>query len=147
MMTTVSLVQSFNAQIRIVPGPFSCLVLAEPLHINFDDLEFEGELGTGATAVVYKGRWKSRGLKVAIKHVYAKFKYNEVSPVMLSTCILIYIPIKCLFIHLQVKILSSLDHHNVVQFYGAVMKGTNNYIVTGWCDSIKLLCKVNNTTI
>ena len=35
--------------------------------INFDDLELGEQLGEGGFARVYRGRWKSRDMTVAIK--------------------------------------------------------------------------------
>ena len=46
--------------------------------INFSDLEFGDQLGEGAFGVVYRGRWKSRHMDVAIKRVPGKINKTEV---------------------------------------------------------------------
>ena len=48
------------------------------VEIETSDLEFEKKVGEGQTGTVYKGRWKSRGLDVAIKTTGA-LKKTEVS--------------------------------------------------------------------
>ena len=47
--------------------------------ISFSDLEFEDEQGKGRLGAVYKGYYKSRNMKVAIKRVPSKIHKGEVS--------------------------------------------------------------------
>jgi serine/threonine protein kinase len=47
--------------------------------ISYSDLEFGETVGGGAFGTVYKGRWKSRGLEVAIKRATNVVKKEEVS--------------------------------------------------------------------
>ena len=48
------------------------------MRIEPSDLEFGGQVGSGGCAKVYKGRWKSQGLVVAIKTVSSDFREEEV---------------------------------------------------------------------
>ena len=47
--------------------------------ISYSDLEFGGKVGSGAFGTVFKGRWKSKGLDVAIKRLQNRIRKEEVS--------------------------------------------------------------------
>ena len=46
--------------------------------IEYSDLVFEDRVGVGRFATVYKGRWKSRGVTVAIKTSAQEISSSEV---------------------------------------------------------------------
>ena len=46
---------------------------------GFSDLEFGEKVGSGGFGTVFKGRWKSKGLEVAIKRLQTHIRKEEVS--------------------------------------------------------------------
>ena len=50
--------------------------------IEFSDLNFGEELGSGASGTVYQGWWLSRNTKVAIKRVVGRINRKEVSTIV-----------------------------------------------------------------
>ena len=47
--------------------------------ISFSDLEFGEKVGSGGFGTVFKGRWKSKGMDVAIKRLQNRIRKEEVS--------------------------------------------------------------------
>ena len=82
--------------------------------LDFDDLDFGDEIGTGAFSWVYSGRWKDR--EVAIKKL--SFEALEVEDFLIM-------------FKKEVALLAILDHPNVVDFVG-VVTFPSYYMVTGY---------------
>lgn len=78
------------------------------VEIDINDLNFCERLGSGSSGTVYKGTWISEDKVVAIK--------------------------KLLILEKEAKVLSSLSHRNIVQFFGAVTKSPNYCIVTEYAE-------------
>ena len=80
--------------------------------IDYDDLEFGKTLGAGGFGAVYKGKWKSKDMVIAIKQVKGSLDPREV-----------HIP-------------NSLPAHpNIIKFHGAVMKPPNCCIVLEFAEN------------
>lgn len=96
------------------------------VEIAFSDLEFFEKLGGGATATVYRGRWKSKNMIVAVKKLLLLEREASLTRFhdQLAVILLLAWP-------LQAEVLSSLSHRNVVQFFGAVVVAPNYCLVTG----------------
>ena len=114
--------------------------------IEPDDLEFGEKVGRGAFAEVFKGRWISRNMVVAIKKFTTQVDNREVSHMNFAytwaymlTCPTRYLYslyMWCLIL-LKVEIHSSLDHPNIGRYYGyATMGDSSLCIVMGEYDSI-----------
>ena len=82
--------------------------------LEFDDLDFGDEIGTGAFSWVYSGTWKER--EVAIKKL--SFEALEVDDFLTM-------------FKKEVALLAILDHPNVVDFVG-VVTFPSYYMVTGY---------------
>ena len=52
---------------------------SEVREIAYSQLRFGDSLGTGGQGAVFEGKWKARGLAVAIKRVLGKIRHEEVS--------------------------------------------------------------------
>ena len=57
--------------------------------IPFSDLEFDDQIGSGSYGTVYKGKWMSKGLQVAIKCMVGRIRKEEVNFVVLSNSLLV----------------------------------------------------------
>ncbi len=78
--------------------------------IDISDLDFGNPIGEGASSQVSRGKWKSKGLEVAIKNV---LEANQQ----------------------EVMTISKLSHVNIIKFYGvAPSKAGGSYIVTEYAD-------------
>ncbi|KAK3108475.1 hypothetical protein FSP39_008788 [Pinctada imbricata] len=77
--------------------------------IEFDDVEFYERCGGGTFGSVYRARWKSENLIVAVK--------------------------KLLVLDKEAHVLSVLSHRNVIQFYGAVVEEPNCCLVTEYAEN------------
>ena len=95
--------------------------------IDFTDLEFGDEVGAGVGSAIYKGRWISRDLVVAIKQVGGRINEAEVSFIMcFPGYVLIYF-LQCV----QAKIHNQLHHPNVIKLYGITKRRPDCYLIMG----------------
>lgn len=78
------------------------------LEVDFADLHFYERCGGGAFGSVYRAKWKSQGLQVAVK--------------------------KLLVLEKEAQVLSVLSHKNIIKFYGAAIKAPNFCIVTEYAE-------------
>jgi len=95
--------------------------------IDFDDLELEDEIASGAFGVVYKGSYC--GTTVAVKQLFEPD--NEIIQKLLAR---------------EVQILQSLRHPNVVNFMGLCNHETGVYIVTEYVGGGHLWSVLKNTS-
>ena len=92
--------------------------------IDFNDLELYGCLGEGGFGAVYKGKWKSKGMVVAVKRVTGNLEPREV-----------HIP-------------NSLPAHpNIIKFYGAVLKSPNCCLVLEYAENGSLYDHIHEKKI
>lgn len=84
---------------------FSCPPFLE---VDFSDLHFYERCGGGAFGSVYRAKWKSQNLQVAVK--------------------------KLLVLEKEAQVLSVLSHKNIITFYGAATKAPNFCIVTEYAE-------------
>ncbi|XP_071158428.1 mitogen-activated protein kinase kinase kinase 20-like [Mytilus edulis] len=86
--------------------------------IDFEDLEFYERCGGGTFGSVYRARWKSENLIVAVK--------------------------KLLVLDKEAQVLSVLSHRNIIQFYGAVDEEPNFCLVTEFAKNGSLYDYLKN---
>ncbi|XP_048755168.2 mitogen-activated protein kinase kinase kinase 20-like [Ostrea edulis] len=86
--------------------------------IALDDLEFYERCGGGSFGSVYRAKWKSENVIVAVK--------------------------KLLVLDKEAHVLSLLSHRNVIQFYGAVMEEPNYCLVTEFAEKGSLFDYLQN---
>ncbi|KAH7962370.1 hypothetical protein HPB52_015752 [Rhipicephalus sanguineus] len=84
---------------------FSCPPFLE---VDFSDLQFYERCGGGAFGSVYRAKWKSQNLQVAVK--------------------------KLLVLEKEAQVLSVLSHKNIITFYGAATKAPNFCIITEYAE-------------
>lgn len=84
---------------------FSCPPFLE---VDFADLHFYERCGGGAFGSVYRAKWKSQNLVVAVK--------------------------KLLVLEKEAQVLSVLSHKNIITFYGAATKAPNFCILTEYAE-------------
>jgi len=99
------------------PEPHSTVeggVVKEEWTINFDDLEFGEEIGSGAFGTVFKGDYY--GTVVAIKRLNAS---NNLQQEHLNK-----------YIQREVALLKGIHHPNIVQFMGLCKHDSGTYLVT-----------------
>ncbi|XP_037285704.2 mitogen-activated protein kinase kinase kinase 20 [Rhipicephalus microplus] len=84
---------------------FSCPPFLE---VDFSDLQFYERCGGGAFGSVYRAKWKSQNLQVAVK--------------------------KLLVLEKEAQVLSVLSHRNIITFYGAATKAPNFCIITEYAE-------------
>ncbi|KAL3245566.1 hypothetical protein MRX96_046873 [Rhipicephalus microplus] len=92
---------------------FSCPPFLE---VDFSDLQFYERCGGGAFGSVYRAKWKSQNLQVAVK--------------------------KLLVLEKEAQVLSVLSHRNIITFYGAATKAPNFCIITEYAEHGSLLLPV-----
>ncbi|XP_052095562.1 mitogen-activated protein kinase kinase kinase 20-like [Mytilus californianus] len=86
--------------------------------IDFEDLEFYERCGGGSFGSVYRAKWKSENLIVAVK--------------------------KLLVLDKEAQVLSVLSHRNIIQFYGAVDEEPNFCLVTEFAKNGSLYDYLKN---
>ncbi|XP_062588420.1 mitogen-activated protein kinase kinase kinase 20-like [Saccostrea cucullata] len=86
--------------------------------IDLDDLEFYERCGGGSFGSVYRAKWKSENIIVAVK--------------------------KLLVLDKEAHVLSLLSHRNIIQFYGAVMEEPNYCLVTEFAEKGSLYDYLQN---
>ncbi|XP_064647541.1 mitogen-activated protein kinase kinase kinase 20-like [Lineus longissimus] len=85
--------------------------MARPMlhEIDANDLEFFERCGGGTFGSVYRAKWISRDMEVAVK--------------------------KLLVMEKEASVLSMLSHRNIIQFYGAVLQEPNYCLVTEYAEN------------
>ena len=96
------------------PDQFEEEAIPDSKMLEFDDLDFGDEIGTGAFSWVYSGKWKDR--EVAIKKL--SFEALEVDDFLIM-------------FKKEVALLAILDHPNIVDFVG-VVTFPSYYMVTDY---------------
>ena len=113
--------------------------------IAFFDLELFETLNSNSFDPTHRGRWKSKGTIVAVKKVLL-VETREVRYVLGSSNIYVLNLSQtrswsCSLRPLQVEIMSSLSHQNIVQFLGVTVMKPGYYLVAGGPHYVYYYCK------
>ena len=113
--------------------------------IALSDLELFETLNSESIESTYRGRWKSKGRIVAVKKVGWPEK-GEVRYMLGSSNIYVLNLSQtrswsCSLRPVQVEILSSLSHQNIVQFLGVAVMVSDSYLVAGAPHYAYYYCK------
>ena len=95
-----------------------------------NDIELIGKIGSGASGVVLKAMWKSKNILVAVKKIHVKTAENIHKEVKYLIIFAHYVN---LCSSIQVEIMKSVRHKNIVLFHGYYQDPDENHlIILGW---------------
>ncbi|XP_077978736.1 mitogen-activated protein kinase kinase kinase 20-like [Glandiceps talaboti] len=94
------------------------LTMCDFVEVKWEDLEFYERCGCGTFGSVYRAKWKSKDMEVAVK--------------------------KLLFLEKEAQVLSQLSHRNIIKFYGAVTQEPNYCLVTEYAPLGSVYAYLNN---